>query len=36
MLSTYNKALECLARGPKSVKDLTRWLLQRDFPQGMR
>jgi SOS response regulatory protein OraA/RecX len=33
MLSTYNKALECLARGPKSVKDLTRWLLQRDFPK---
>jgi len=33
MFSTYNKALECLARGPKSVKDLTRWLLQRDFPK---
>ena len=33
MLSIYNKALECLARGPKSVKDLTRWLLQRDFPK---
>ena len=33
MISTYNKALECLARGPKSVKDLTRWLLQRDFPK---
>ncbi|HEV8411223.1 MAG TPA: regulatory protein RecX [Gemmatimonadaceae bacterium] len=32
-VSTYNKALECLARGPKSVKDLTRWLLQRDFPR---
>ncbi len=30
MVSTYNKALEVLARGPKSVKDLTRWLLQRD------
>ena len=30
MLTTYNKALEVLARGPKSTKDLTRWLLQRD------
>ena len=27
---TYNKALEVLARGPKSTKDLSRWLLQRD------
>jgi regulatory protein len=27
----YNKALEVLARGPKSVKDLTRWLLARDY-----
>lgn len=27
---TYNKALEVLARGPKSTKDLGRWLAQRD------
>jgi SOS response regulatory protein OraA/RecX len=33
MLSAYNRALEALARGPKSIKDLTRWLLQRDYPK---
>jgi regulatory protein len=33
VISTYNKALEVLARGPKSVKDLTRWLLQREHPR---
>jgi len=27
---TYNKALEVLARGPKSAKDLARWLLRRE------
>jgi len=31
-VSTYNKALEVLARGPKSVHALTRWLLDRDHP----
>lgn len=29
---SYNKALEVLARGPKSAKDLERWLLRRDHP----
>jgi regulatory protein len=32
-VSTYNKALEVLARGPKSTKELARWLLQRDHPR---
>jgi regulatory protein len=26
----YNKAIECLARGAKSTRDLGRWLAQRD------
>jgi regulatory protein len=28
--SAYNKALECLARGAKSTRDLGRWLAQRE------
>ena len=29
-VAAYNKALECLARGAKSTRDLGRWLAQRD------
>ena len=28
--AAYNKAIECLARGAKSTRDLRRWLAQRD------
>jgi regulatory protein len=28
--AAYNKALECLARGAKSTRDLGRWLAQRE------
>jgi regulatory protein len=31
MISAYNRAIECLARAPKSTKDLTRWLLEREY-----
>jgi regulatory protein len=29
-VAAYDKALECLARGAKSAKDLARWLAQRE------
>jgi regulatory protein len=31
VISAYNKAIECLARAPRSTKDLTRWLLDREY-----
>ncbi len=30
-MTAYNKAIECLARAPRSTKDLTRWLLEREY-----
>jgi regulatory protein len=33
MISTHDRALEVLARGAKSTRDLTRWLVRRDHPR---
>ena len=33
-VAAYNKALECLARGAKSTRDLGRWLAQREHAPG--
>lgn len=30
-MTAYNRAIECLARAPRSTKDLTRWLLEREY-----
>jgi regulatory protein len=32
-VGAYDKALECLARGARSTKDLARWLAQREHSQ---